>query len=200
MSERYDSRSLDDADLDIGGQAFSTVLAAARDGEGWAFNSLYGWLSKPITSFISSKGLADPGPVINETFLGAFRNLHRFTGGATDFRRWVFGIARHKIIDARRAESRRPDASVSVDDIAEGVARDNVESEVLINLSTERVEELFSTLTEDQRDVLVLRLVSDMTVAQIAVTLDKPEGAVKALQRRALRRLATHLDTKEVSL
>jgi len=197
------SRRENDTDLVIGVHPFCELLAAAREGEGWAFNALYDWLSRPITAFISTKGLADPGPVVNETFLGAFRGLHRFDGGATDFRRWVFGIARHKIIDARRSESRRPQNTISVDDVDEhvielGSVRNTVEDAALANLSTERVKELFETLTEDQRDVLSLRLVSDMTVPQIAVLLDKPEGAVKALQRRALRRLASQLDLKRV--
>lgn len=201
----HNSTRENDTDLLIGAHPFVDLLAAARQGEGWAFNALHDWLSRPITAFISSKGLGDPGPVVNETFLGAFRGLDRFDGGATDFRRWVFGIARHKIIDARRSESRRPQNWVPMHDIDEqvielGAGRNDVESEAIINLSTEKVQELFATLTDDQRDVLALRLVSDMTVPQIAIALDKPEGAVKALQRRALRRLASQLESKQVQL
>lgn len=194
-----------DTDLLIGSHAFADILAAARAGESWAFDTLFHWLNRPITAFVSSKGLADPGPVVNEAFLGAFRGLHRFDGGATDFRRWVYGIARHKIVDARRSESRRPQNWVPVDELAEqtidaNATGNDVEQEAIINLSTERVQDLFETLTADQRDVLTLRLVSDMTVPQIAEALGKPEGAVKALQRRALRRLASQLESKQVQL
>lgn len=194
-----------DTDLLIAGHAFADLLTAARAGEGWAFDTLFKWLNRPITAFVSSKGLADPGPVVNETFLGAFRGLDRFDGGATDFRRWVYGIARHKIVDARRSESRRPQNWVPVDEMVEktidaNAVGNDVEQEAIINLTTEKVQDLFATLTEDQRDVLTLRLVSDMTVPQIAVALDKPEGAVKALQRRALRRLASQLESKQVQL
>lgn len=187
------------SDLEMTTNAFDDVLSAARNGDSWAFKALYDWLSRPITAFVVGKGISDPGPVVNEVFLGAFRGLHRFEGGAEDFRKWTYGIARHKIIDARRAESRRV-PGVPVDAVGEQAASDDVENDVIVQLSTERVEILLDSLTEDQRDVLVLRMVSDMTVPQIAEVLGKPQGAVKALQRRALRRLAVVLESEEVTL
>lgn len=179
--------------------AFEDVLEAARDGHSWAFKALYDWLSRPITAFVVGKGISDPGPVVNEVFLGAFRGLQRFEGNAEDFRKWTYGIARHKIIDARRIESRQV-TGVPVDSVGEHAAIDDVEHDVIVQLSTERVEILLDSLTEDQRDVLLLRMVGDMTVPQIADVLGKPQGAIKALQRRALRRLAAALESEEVTL
>ena len=46
-----------------------------------------------------------------------------------------------------------------------------------------------TALTPDQRDVLYLRILADLSVPEIARVLDKPETAVKALLRRGLARL-----------
>lgn len=177
---------------------FDTVFAAARNGDGAAFQQLYSWLAQPITAFVSSKGLADPGPVVNETFLGAFRGLDRFSGDATDFRRWVFGIARHKIVDARRSEGRRNERSIDEINLRDRASSVNVEGEALASLSADAVRALCADLTEEQREVLVLRLVSGLTVQQIADLIGKPLGAVKALQRRAIRRLQATADLGQV--
>lgn len=52
-----------------------------------------------------------------------------------------------------------------------------------------------AVLTSDQRDVLALRIFADLTVEQVAAVVDKPVGAVKALQRRGLEALRKRLDT-----
>lgn len=51
------------------------------------------------------------------------------------------------------------------------------------------VRRLLGALTPEQRDVLALRLIGEMTVDEVATALQKPPGAVKALQRRALATL-----------
>lgn len=177
---------------------FDQTLAAARGGDGAAFQHLYSWLVRPITGFVSSKGLSDPGPVVSETFLGAFRGLDSFSGDAVDFRKWVFGIARHKIVDAQRKDARRNERSIDEINLSDRASTANVEGEVLANISADTIRELCADLTEEQREVLTLRLVSGLTVAQIAEMLGKEIGAIKALQRRALRRLAATADLGKV--
>jgi RNA polymerase sigma-70 factor (ECF subfamily) len=61
-----------------------------------------------------------------------------------------------------------------------------VDEEAIVHISTSDIEALFAKLTEDQRDVLALRIIGDLTVEQTAAALGKGVGAVKALQRRAL--------------
>ncbi len=62
----------------------------------------------------------------------------------------------------------------------------NVEDDALRRMSGDRVRSLVETLAPDQRDVILLRMVSDLTVDSIADILGKSPGAVKALQRRGL--------------
>lgn len=177
---------------------FDVVLAAALAGQGWAFTSLFNWLEAPITAFVRGRGCGEPDEVVNEVFLGAFRGLHRFEGDHIDFRRWVFGIARNKVVDSYRAQSRRDFIDLrAIDDMP--IAAGDAEEDALSHLSGDRVTELLATLTEDQRDVVVLRLISDLSIAEVAAMLDKQPGAVKALQARALRRLGRVISAEAVS-
>jgi RNA polymerase sigma factor (sigma-70 family) len=67
-------------------------------------------------------------------------------------------------------------------------------------LGTARVYELCAGLSDDQREVLILRVVGDLTVEQVAAIIDKSVGAVKALQRRALQALRRKLERDGVPL
>jgi RNA polymerase sigma-70 factor (ECF subfamily) len=62
------------------------------------------------------------------------------------------------------------------------------------------VHELLAELTPDQRDVLLLRVVADLTVEQVAEVVGKPAGAVKALQRRGLAALRRLVEAEGVPL
>ena len=53
-------------------------------------------------------------------------------------------------------------------------------------MATDRVHDLCARLAPDQRDVLLLRLVGDLTIEQVSQSVGKSVGAVKALQRRGL--------------
>ena len=80
------------------------------------------------------------------------------------------------------------------------MAGGDVEAEALDRLGEERVRRLLATLSPDQQDVLLLRLVADLTVDEIATALGKRPGAVKALQRRALATLRREIGRKGVPL
>ena len=60
--------------------------------------------------------------------------------------------------------------------------------------------ELCAELSDDQREVLILRIVGDLTVEQVSLIVDKSIGAVKALQRRALTSLRRRVEREGVPL
>ncbi len=167
---------------------FSIRLDAAKAGEGWAFDELFQKWNQPITAFVRSRGVRDAEDLVNETFLAAFRGIGSFSGDEQSFRSWLYRIARNKIADDFRKASRRP-MSVSLNEGHIDQIGGDVEADALAGLGSERVERLFSTLTDEQREVLVLRIVADLTIDQIAYVTGRRRGAVKQLQRRALRRL-----------
>ncbi len=181
------------------GEAFPFVLAAAQAGGSSAFERLYRAFAPSVVGYARMQGAADSDGLTNEVFLNVFNAVGSFTGDEGKFRSWVFTIAHHRLVDERRRCARRPRmAGEQVEDQA--AAGDDVEEEVLRRSSIERVRKLCDRLAPEQRDVLLLRMVSAMTVDQVAETLDKSPTAVKALQRRALATIRRLMEREGVSL
>lgn len=176
--------------------SFGEQLAAARRGEEWAWHTIYTKLIGPITGYLISRGARDPDDLAAETFLHVARNIEQFEGDEESFRSWVFVIAHRRLIDARRAANRRPQIADRVEEDGEG---GDVEEEAMGRLGNHSVQELLDQLTEDQREVLALRVVADLSLKETARVTGRDVGAVKALQRRAIQRLQRIYETGTVS-
>lgn len=176
---------------------FADLLAAARAGAPWACVRLYEELKRPVLAYVSLRGVADPDDVTSEVFLNVFRGLDRFDGDLTGFRAWVFTIARRRVRDSWRTRARRVDEAALPDHV-EPVGGD-VEAEALARLGLGHYAPALAALTPEQREVIVLRIVADLPVEQVAATMGRSVPAVKALQHRALNALRRLLPTPPAS-
>lgn len=188
----------------IGGE-FPSVLDAARNGEEWAWDTIYRTLAPHVRGYLRAKGAMEPDDLLGEVFLQIARGIGRFEGDESQFRSWVFMVAHNRVIDERRRAGRRPSDSTAPEDLDDMYDQPlavlpDTESEVFAQLATDRVRELLCVLTPEQRDVLELRVIGGLTIDEIALAVGKPAGAVKALQRRALGALRRELASSEVSL
>jgi RNA polymerase sigma factor (sigma-70 family) len=182
----------DDSDQD-----FETVLAAAREGHGWAVERLYAALAPAVTGFFRIQRTPEPDDLTSEVFVGVLRNLRSFRGDEAGFRSWVFTIAYRRLADSRRAAGRRPVVE-PLDDCAAVAADVDVEADVDRLLATRRVRDLCAALPSTQRDVLLLRLIGRMTVDEVADAIGRSRGAVKGLQRRGLAAVTLAIDAEGV--
>ena len=176
------------------GAAFDDVLAAAQAGAAWAFEVLYRDVSPAVTGYLRLHGATEPDDLASETFLAVFRGLGGFRGDEAAMRSWVFTIAHRRLVDEWRRRSRRPQSTDDAGDLLAEVAGGDVEDDVLTRLGAEAVHRLCAGLPADQRSVLLLRVLADLTVEQVAEVVGRSVGAVKALQRRGLRRLRDELE------
>ncbi|MEX5721271.1 RNA polymerase sigma factor [Geodermatophilus maliterrae] len=176
------------------GPAFDDVLAAAQAGAAWAFEVLYRDLSPAVTGYLRLHGALDPDDLASETFLAVFRGLGGFSGDEDALRSWVFTIAHRRLVDDWRRRSRRPQLADDAGDVLPETAGGDVEDDVLARLGTETVHRMCAGLPADQRSVLLLRVLADLTVEQVAEVMGRSVGSVKALQRRGLRRLRAELE------
>jgi len=172
------------------------LVAAARSGGGWAFGRLWEQLAPSVAAYLRGRGVRDADDVTSEVFLAAFRGIGRFHGDGVAFRSWLFTIAHHKGVDVHRRPAAR---EVLVDAVGAGApgldsapAR-SAEDVAMEQLAGDGAVRQLATLTDDQRAVLLLRVVADLSLAETAEVLGKPVGAVKALQHRALARLRADL-------
>ena len=177
------------------GVPFETVLAAAQAGTPWACTTLWREYSPTVVGFARGRGAREPEDLASDVFLTVFDQLGSFDGSESEFRSFIFSIAYRRLVDELRQRSRRGE---SVEWTPEHDVRSTPSAEEAANehISDDSVLTILDALPKDQRDVMVLRIVSDLTVEQIAEVLHKKPGAVKALQRRALASLRKKVSTK----
>ena len=183
----------------MNGERFGGLLAAAKDGDERAWKEVFDGLAPAVLGYLRANGAPDPEDVLGETFLQVARDCAGFEGEEAGFRSWVFTIAHHRLIDARRRSARRP-VELSPDPPEPEESADDAAEEALAQIGTERVHSILAALSEDQRAVLLLRFVGDMSVEDVAKAVGKRPGAVKALQRRGLAAAKRLLTRKGVSL
>ena len=177
------------------GVPFETVLAAAQSGATWATTTLWREYSPSVAGFARGRGSRDPEDLASEVFLTVFDTLSTFEGTESEFRSYIFSIAYRRLVDELRQRARRGETVqwLPENDVRSEPSAEDAADERFADAS---VLALLDGLPEDQRNVMVLRIVSDLTVEQIAEVLGKKPGAVKALQRRALNSLRKKVSSK----
>jgi RNA polymerase sigma-70 factor (ECF subfamily) len=165
------------------------ALARASTGDEAGFLLLWRALQPPLLRFLRVLGCEDPDDVAGETWLQVVRDLHTFSGGGVDFRRWLFTIGRHRAIDAARARARRPAGPVTaaLDTLADSQL---VEDQVMDGLSVERAVAILGSLSRDQAEAVALRVIAGLDTPDVARILGKSAGAVRVALHRGLRTLA----------
>jgi RNA polymerase sigma-70 factor (ECF subfamily) len=130
------------------------------------------------------------------TFVSAIEGLPRFYGPIEALGGWLFRIARHDLYDHRRSQARARIEPLEdhLPEAARVAGADDPEKLAIERLEGSRVLAAMRQLSDDQREVLLLRMGAGLTAPEVAETLGKTTGAVKALQHRGLASLARVLD------
>lgn len=184
----------------MSGEDFDDVLRRAQAGDRDALGQLYSQFSPRVLGYLRTQGIADHDDVAAEVFVSMVRNLQRFSGDEDDFRGWIFTIAHRRMVDERRRLGRRAEDPVDFEAMSDAFGHvPGAEREALERLRTSGLLDMIEALTPDQRSVVYLRAVGDLSVPDIARALDKPESAVKALLRRAVATLRRRMEEPQVS-
>lgn len=178
---------------------FEGTLVRAQAGAADAFGAIYADLARPVAAYLRARGVDDVEDLTSEVFIAVLTGVGRFHGDERAFRSWVFTIAHRRAVDSWRRRSRSLPVE-PLEDPDAGPAVASAEEGALETLGRERVVALLATLTDEQRDVLTLRLVADLTVEQVAEVMGKQIGAVKALQRRGLASVRRAIEREGVPL
>ena len=130
----------------------------------------------------------------SEVWLEVARRIARFRGGELEFRGWLFTVARRRVIDLRRYETRHPEQPTADTEHMDRPAPDDTAAKVLEGISTEAALAFIATLPRNQAEVIILRVVAGLDVAQVARMVGKSPGAVRVSTHRGLRSLCARLD------
>ena len=172
---------------------FAVSFDAARQGDERALAALWQELQPALLRYLRS---AEPGAaedIASDTWLEVTRRLDRFTGDDRAFRGWLFTIARHRLIDARRRAARHRTAPVAWLPDRPGV--DDPAADVLIDLSTQASLRLLAELPPEQAEAVLLRVMAGLDTDEVAQIMGKQPGNVRVLSHRGLRNLARRLTT-----
>jgi RNA polymerase sigma-70 factor (ECF subfamily) len=104
------------------------------------------------------------------------------------------------LLDDVRRSQRRPLDPASDDVLEDHLPASDAEEDALRSLEAHRVKALVGKLSPDQRTVLLLRILGDLSIEEVARAAGKTPGAVKALQRRGLAAIRREISKEEVSL
>lgn len=177
------------------------MLEAARLGSEWAWTLVYRDYSPMVLRYLRAHSARQPEDVLGETFVQVVRKLPDFVGGETEFRAWLFTIARSRMLDEWRRSRREPVDYVADEEIeVASAALDGAEDVAGRHIADENVRAVLNTLTPGQRDVLFLRIFSGLTIDEIAHVVGKRPGAVKQLQARGLAAIRRAISRKAVTL
>ena len=180
-------------------EGFEGVLAAAQAGAEWAVAALYRELQPRVLRYLAAREPREAEDLASDVWLDVARGLGRFRGDEVGFRAWVFTIARRRLLDLNRKAAVRGRTALPPELIGGERIAGDVEDEAIAALETERAIARIATLPKDQADVVLLRVVADLGVADVARIVGKRPGAVRALQLRALRNLARTISAEAVT-
>jgi RNA polymerase sigma-70 factor (ECF subfamily) len=184
----------DGAEVEAEHAAVWNLVRAAQQGDGEAFGKLYDQYVDVVFRFIyyrvNDRALAED--FTSETFLRALRRISSINYQGRDIGAWFITIARNIVFD--HAKSARFRLELTTGEVIEGHDVDaGPELAVLTNLTNARLLEAVNALGEEQKECIVLRFLNGLSVAETAAVMGKNDGAIKALQHRAVKRLATVL-------
>lgn len=165
------------------------ALSRARSGDEAGFLELWQGLQPSLLRYLRVLSCDDPDDVASETWLQVVRDLHKFSGGDREFRRWLFTVGRNRAIDAARSRLRRrtTPAANGLDELADEQA---VEDQVFDGLAIRKAIALLADLPRDQAEAVALRVLAGLDTSAVAGILGKSSGAVRVALHRGLRALA----------
>ena len=177
-------------------EADRAVLVRLADGELDALGDLYDrykTMAYSIAYRITNDAtLAED--VVQEAFLGAWRNAARYVEGRGSVKTWLLAIVHHRAIDAvrrRRPTTELPDVELPPPD---AFRLPDVWAEVAAGLDADTVRDALAQLSDVQREAIELAYFSGLTQQEIADRTATPLGTVKSRMRLALMTMRRHLE------
>jgi RNA polymerase sigma-70 factor, ECF subfamily len=176
------------------------LVHAAQEGDTTAFGALYDRYVDVVYRYVyfrlGDRELAED--ITSETFLRALRRITSVSYQGRDVGAWFVTIARNIVLD--HVKSSRYKLEIVTDEVSESGAApfagqstgDNTgpEQQAMVSATRAALLRCVAELGDDQRECIVLRFIQGLSLSETAQIMKRNEGAIKALQHRAVRKLA----------
>lgn len=186
---KRDTEHISDSDKQI----MITLTRGDRD----ALGMLWDRHARPVYS-LAVRMLRDPGwaeEVVQDVFLGLWREPQRYDPSRGDLRRWLLTVAHHAAVDvlrSRRGTARTRDVGPEpLETLTRG--GDDPSESVWRNIRAESVRAAISELPDTQREVIELVYFEGFTQSEVAQNTGQPLGTVKSRLRLGMRKMRDSL-------
>ncbi len=162
-----------------------------QEGDAEAFGQLYDHYVTLVFRYVYNRvgDRATAEDVTSETFVRALRRIDSLSYQGRDVGAWLVTIARNIVLD--HVKSSRYRLEVATADMRDADrATDGPEDAVVAHLTNRELLACVQQLGSEQQECIVLRFIHGLSVSETAEIMGKKDGAIKALQHRAVRRLA----------
>ncbi|HSM55471.1 MAG TPA: sigma-70 family RNA polymerase sigma factor [Candidatus Sulfomarinibacteraceae bacterium] len=179
-------------------QIHKSMIARAKSGDDAALTAIYDAYKQKVQRYLYYRigNLHTAEDLTTEVFLRVIENLPAYRFQEAPFQAWVFQIARNLAVDHFRRQQHRNHLPLDTTLPANGDGPDALAAR---SVTSEQLSSALHQLTDGQRDVIVLRFIAEMTIADVAQALGKSESAVKGLQARGLEALNRVLSKRKVT-
>jgi len=169
-------------------QEEQSLVRLAQKGDKDAFAQLYEAYFDKIYRYVVIKigNRTEAEDMTQQVFLKAYQSIRSYKWKGVRFSAWLFRIAHNQIVDFFRKQSKRPTVRLEESTVP---SSDNPLRTVESRFDIERLRTATLQLTSAQQEVISLRFAGGLAIAEVARTMGKSEGAVKALQHSAVAAL-----------
>jgi RNA polymerase sigma-70 factor (ECF subfamily) len=165
------------------------VIERARAGDAEALGMLWRAHQHLVLRYLRGRGTPDPDDVASTVWIDVARSISRFDGDAQEFRRWLFTIAARRRVDAVRRVGRRAAGEARAAGRAPDLADDPADAAEQAG-GVGRALRLIGRLPDDQAEAVLLRVLGDLSVTEVAEIMHRREGHVRVLVHRGLAKLS----------
>lgn len=170
-------------------------IAELKSGNSEAWAWFFVEFSGQIAGYARRMGVSDADDVTGTVLETVARSVGSFSGSHSQFRSWVFSIAHARIVDDHRRRDRRPET-----EFTERHDRTEAGADNFLTSGDPELEIAMNQLTEEQRSLLHLRFVLELSTKEIARVTDKSEVATRVALHRCSKRLRELLSGRDLEM
>jgi RNA polymerase sigma-70 factor (ECF subfamily) len=172
------------------------IVRRAQDYDEAALQSLYETYHPKVYNyaFLQMGDVQAAEDLAADVMLKMIESIRKYQFKGLPFSAWVFRIARNRLIDLHRRRRRRGEV-----DLSESLAGTLASPQAMAELALQRgqIQVALKYLTEEQRQVIVLKFIEGFDNRSVGSIMGRSEGAIKSLQHRALASLKRVLYEKD---
>jgi len=164
------------------------LVQRAVNGDREAFTQIYDLHFDKIYRYIYVKvrSQAEAEDLTQDVFIKAYEGINKYKWRDLPFTAWLFRIAHNRVIDHVRKTSKEKKASL---DEAGAISSGDPVHMTELNFEIYQLKDALQHLPDAQREVATMRFISELSISEVALSLGKSEGTVKALQFNAIASL-----------